>query len=73
MNSLAKIFILLGVFFLFLGFLLTVGARFNLGRLPGDIVIKKENFTFYFPLMTCIIISLVLSAVFWLSRFFSGR
>ncbi|NLM51954.1 MAG: DUF2905 domain-containing protein [Firmicutes bacterium] len=73
MNSLAKTFVLLGVIFLLIGLFLTVGARFKLGRLPGDIIIKKENFTFYFPLMTCIILSIILSAFFWLYRFFSGH
>lgn len=39
-----------------------------LGRLPGDIVIKRENFTFYFPLATSLIISLILSTVIWFIR-----
>jgi hypothetical protein len=42
-----------------------------LGRLPGDIVIERENFRFYFPLMTCILISLVLTAISWLVRIVS--
>jgi len=73
MNSLAKTFLLLGIILLITGLLLTAGARFKLGRLPGDIVIKRENFTFYFPLMTCIIVSIILSVFFWLYRFFSGH
>ena len=40
----------------------------GLGKLPGDIVIKRENFSFYFPLGTCILISLILSLIFWLFR-----
>lgn len=40
-----------------------------LGRLPGDIAVERENFRFYFPLATCILISLVLSGLFWLVRF----
>ncbi len=39
-----------------------------LGRLPGDIVVKRENFSFYFPLMTSILLSLLLSFVLWLVR-----
>jgi hypothetical protein len=39
-----------------------------LGRLPGDISIKRENFSFYFPLTTCILISLLLSLLFALFR-----
>ena len=41
-------------------------ARIGLGRLPGDILIQRGGTTFYFPLVTCIIISIVLSAAFWL-------
>jgi hypothetical protein len=36
-----------------------------IGRLPGDILIKKENYTFYFPLMTCILVSGILSLIFY--------
>jgi hypothetical protein len=41
-------------------------SRLGFGQLPGDIVIERENFHFYFPLATCIILSVVLSAVLWL-------
>ena len=40
----------------------------RLGRLPGDIVIERENSRFYFPIVTCIVISVVLSLVSWLVR-----
>jgi hypothetical protein len=43
-----------------------------LGRLPGDIPIERENFRFYFPLVTCLLLSLVLSLVVWLVRLFRG-
>jgi Protein of unknown function (DUF2905) len=43
-----------------------------LGRLPGDIRIERENFRFYFPLGTCLLLSLVLSLVLWLVRLFRG-
>jgi hypothetical protein len=43
-----------------------------LGRLPGDIRIERENFRFYFPLVTCLLLSLVLSLVMWLIRLFRG-
>lgn len=45
---------LVGLIIIFLG-------RFGLGRLPGDIIIEKENFIFYFPLVTCVVISIILS------------
>lgn len=41
-----------------------------LGKLPGDIVINREHFRFYFPLTTCIVLSLLLTVVLWLVRFF---
>jgi hypothetical protein len=43
-----------------------------LGCLPGDIRIERENFRFYFPLVTCLLLSLVLSLVVWLVRLFRG-
>lgn len=43
-----------------------------LGRLPGDIRIERENFGFYFPLVTCLLVSLALSLVVWLFRLFRG-
>ena len=42
-----------------------------LGRLPGDISIDRENFQFYFPVTTCILLSLVLSGIMWVIRYFS--
>ncbi len=44
----------------------------RLGRLPGDIVIERENSRFYFPIVTCIVVSVVLSVVAWLIRAFRG-
>lgn len=43
-----------------------------LGRLPGDIRIERENFRFYFPLVTCLLVSIVVSLVVWLVRLFRG-
>ncbi len=42
-----------------------------LGKLPGDIVIDRENFQFYFPVTTCILVSLVLTGIMWVLRYFS--
>lgn len=44
------------------------GVPFGLGRLPGDILVKREGFTFYLPLTTSILVSVVLSAILWLLR-----
>jgi hypothetical protein len=42
-----------------------------LGKLPGDISVERENFRFYFPVVTCIVISFVLTGIMWLLRFLS--
>ncbi len=59
---LGKFLIFTGVILVLIGLLLTLTPKIPyLGRLPGDIIIKKENFTFYFPIVTCIIISILLT------------
>ena len=51
------------------GVIISIAQRIPwLGRLPGDIYIKKENFSFSFPLATCILLSLLLSLILWLFR-----
>jgi len=62
----AKIFIFIGVVFILIGLLLYFFKDFPLFHLPGDIVIKKENFVFYFPITSSIIISVVLSFIFYI-------
>jgi hypothetical protein len=65
-----KIFIFIGIIFIIIGLILYFFKDFPLFHLPGDIVIEKENFTFYFPITSSILISIVLSAIFYiLSRF----
>ncbi|RJX27969.1 MAG: DUF2905 domain-containing protein [Dethiobacter sp.] len=59
--TIGGIIALVGVAYLFLG-------RLGLGRLPGDILIKRENLTIYFPITTMIIISLILTLIFSLFR-----
>jgi len=48
--------------------LLLAGKVPHVGRLPGDIVWRRDGFTFYFPLMTCLLLSLLVSAVLWILR-----
>jgi hypothetical protein len=68
-NDLGKVLIVLGLLLVGIGLLMTFGVKFGfLGRLPGDIRISRENFTFFFPLGTCLLISLLLSMLFWLFR-----
>ncbi len=67
MADLAKTIIILGVVLVVIGLLLLVAQKSPfLGKLPGDILIKKENFTFYFPLATSIILSVVISLILYL-------
>ena len=60
--------IILGLVLVAVGILITLGARLpiKLGRLPGDIVLRGKNDVFYFPIVTCILVSAVLSLVMWL-------
>ena len=62
----SRFLIVLGLVILALGLLWPLLARLGLGRLPGDIVIQRGNFSFYVPLATCIIVSVLLSVAFWL-------
>jgi len=69
MPSFGKALIVLGLVIALIGVILTLAGRIPwIGRLPGDIYIKRENFTFYFPLATSILISLILSFILWLLR-----
>jgi len=62
-----KFLILLGAVIIAVGgFLLLSGKISWLGRLPGDIIIQKKNFTFYFPLATSLLLSILLTIIFWL-------
>jgi hypothetical protein len=64
-SSIGKLLMLVGVILLALGVLLTfIGKIPGIGRLPGDIVVKRGNFTFFFPVTTCIILSIILSLLF---------
>jgi hypothetical protein len=68
MQYMQRALIAIGVVILLLGLLWPWLSRLGLGRLPGDIRIETENSVFYFPVMTCIIISVVLSVVLSLIR-----
>ena len=71
MNSIAKMLIVLGVVLIVIGLVWQIGGKFlNLGRLPGDIVIEKGNTRIYFPIVTSIVISIVLSLLAYLFRLF---
>jgi hypothetical protein len=63
-----KFLIVTGVLFILAGLAWPLLKKLKLGRLPGDIVIGDGNVKFYFPIVTCIIVSLVLSLIFWLVK-----
>jgi hypothetical protein len=65
-----RLLIALGILFLVAGIWITLGWRvpFRLGRLPGDIAIQRGNFSFYFPIVTCILLSVILTLVLSLFR-----
>jgi len=62
--------ILIGLFFVIAGVVVMLGERLGirLGRLPGDLVYRGKNTTFYFPIVTCILLSVVLTLIGWLLR-----
>ena len=64
--QMSKLLIVFGIVLIAVGLLWPVIAKLGLGRLPGDIVIERENFRLYDPLMTALVVSVVLSAVLWL-------
>jgi hypothetical protein len=69
MLTFGKTLMLFGILLVVLGLLFSVGAKLPwLGRLPGDIYIQRGNFTFYFPLATCVLLSLIITLVLYLFR-----
>ena len=66
--NIGRVLIIVGAILLVAGLLWPVLGRLGLGRLPGDIAVERENFRFYFPIATSIIVSVVLSLLFWLFR-----
>ena len=69
MPEVGKILFVTGLLLAVLGLLIWSGfGRGWLGQLPGDIRVSRGNFSFYFPLVTCLVISAVLTLLFWLFR-----
>jgi hypothetical protein len=68
MTDLGKLLLLLGGVIVVIGAVLLLAGKLNLplGRLPGDIHYRGKNTTFYFPIVTCILVSVILSLIFWL-------
>ncbi len=69
LQNLGKILVFMGIFIAVVGALLIFGNKIPLvGRLPGDILIQKKNFTFYFPITTLVIINLIILLVIYLVK-----
>ena len=68
--GIGRILVAIGILFLVAGVLVTLGERLPLriGRLPGDVYIQGKNSSFYFPLTTCILLSVVVSLLLWVWR-----
>lgn len=65
MHEIGRFLIVLGAILILIGLAMPWLGKLGLGRLPGDIVIERENFSFYFPIMTSLLVSLILSAILW--------
>lgn len=63
-----RLLVTLGIVLIVVGLAWPWLTKLGLGRLPGDIVIERDNFRFYFPITTMVLVSLVLSLIFWLFR-----
>jgi hypothetical protein len=68
MTDLGKLLLALGAVIIVIGAVLLLAGKLNLplGRLPGDIVCRGKSTVFYFPIVTCVVVSVVLSLIFWL-------
>ena len=66
-GDIGKIIIFIGLLLVAIGLVCMVGNKLPfIGKLPGDIAIERKSYNFYFPVTTCIVISIVLSFIFWL-------
>jgi hypothetical protein len=75
-EQLGRFLIIAGVVLVVLGLMVVAGSRysfFGLGRLPGDIAYKGKNFQFYFPLVTCLILSVAITLLFWVISLLTRR
>ena len=64
----AKKLIIIGCLLIAAGLLWPLLEKLNLGRLPGDIIVRRDDFRFYFPITTCLVVSVVLTILLWLFR-----
>lgn len=62
----SRLLIIFGILLVIVGIAWPLLKKIGLGHLPGDIIIRKESFTLYFPITTCIVISLLITFILWL-------
>jgi hypothetical protein len=65
-NPVSRFLVTLGIILILAGIVWPFLQRIGIGRLPGDIVVEREHFRFYFPIVTSILVSIVLTVIFWL-------
>lgn len=71
--DIGKLLLIFGGILILFGLFFTFGGKIPyLGRLPGDIIIHRGNFHFYFPIVTCLLISAFLTFIFWIIRILKG-
>lgn len=68
LRDIGRLLIIGGIALIVVGIVITALGRLGMGRLPGDFVLRRGNATFYFPLMTSILLSIALTLLFWLFR-----
>lgn len=68
LRDIGRLLIIGGIALIVVGIAITALGRLGMGRLPGDFVLRRGNATFYFPLMTSILLSIALTLLFWLFR-----
>jgi hypothetical protein len=67
-DVMTKLFVIIGIIFILVGMAWPWLSKLGIGHLPGDIYIERKGFSFYFPITTSIIVSVVLSLLFWIFR-----
>ena len=75
-TQIGKGLVIFGVVLIAMGFLLMLGSRLSflgLGKLPGDVAYKGRKFTFYFPIVSCLLISALLTLILWLLSYLNRR
>lgn len=75
-TQIGKGLVIFGVVLIAMGFLLMLGSRLSflgLGKLPGDVAYKGRNFAFYFPIVSCLLISALLTLILWLISYLNRR